>query len=530
MRKFIKYLLLLLILSISLAGCADKSKDADNKSNQLSDEEKEKAIEEFFDKLLGNEDTAEVNNVQNRPTSIPNEENPDNNAVSEDDIIESATDIIEDTPEDEVDNAADKPKATEDDPNVKAINVWSFTDEVPNIIRIFKEQHPDFPYEINVTIISTTDGFYQPSLEQALLAGGADAPDIFATESLFVYNYSQGNLYSYSAPYVDLGINVEERLVEAEIAPYIAEVGTNPVGDLVALGYQSTAGAFIYRRSIARDVWGTDDPDVIKNKIGPGMNKFTEAAAEVNRKGYSIVSGIDDLWHIVEGGSNKGWVVDGKLHIDPDRQGFLDISKQFINKAYCNNTKAWYDTWYEDMEGDGIQPVLGFFGPVWLINYVMSVNSGGERIGEGTYGDWAVCEPPMGFFWGGTWLHANKDTKVPKAVGEIIEWITLDASMSGFQYQLANGYIYESKDTVASGAVMKISNGEMDFLSGQNIFDIFINANSMVKGHNKTQYDDAIYNIWREQVIDYAYGNKDKEGAIAGLKQYIADDYDLLVE
>ena len=57
---------------------------------------------------------------------------------------------------------------------------------------------------------------------------------------------------------------------ESEIAPYTVEIGTNPDGDLVALGYQATGGAFIYRRSIAQDVWGTDDPAEIQTKVGPG--------------------------------------------------------------------------------------------------------------------------------------------------------------------------------------------------------------------------------------------------------------------
>jgi len=44
------------------------------------------------------------------------------------------------------------------------INVMSFTDEVPNMINRFVETHPDFAdkYEINTTIIATTDGLYQP--------------------------------------------------------------------------------------------------------------------------------------------------------------------------------------------------------------------------------------------------------------------------------------------------------------------------------------------------------------------------------
>ncbi|HBM80622.1 MAG TPA: ABC transporter substrate-binding protein, partial [Clostridiaceae bacterium] len=45
-----------------------------------------------------------------------------------------------------------------DDPNAKVINLWSFTDEVPNMMKKYKDLHPDFPYKIKTTIIATTDG------------------------------------------------------------------------------------------------------------------------------------------------------------------------------------------------------------------------------------------------------------------------------------------------------------------------------------------------------------------------------------
>ena len=40
------------------------------------------------------------------------------------------------------------------------INVYAFTDEVPKMIDKFAETHPDFGYDINATIIATTDGAY----------------------------------------------------------------------------------------------------------------------------------------------------------------------------------------------------------------------------------------------------------------------------------------------------------------------------------------------------------------------------------
>jgi len=424
-------------------------------------------------------------------------------------------------------------KEVEDDPNVKVLNIWSFTDEVPNMLKKYKDLNPDFNYEIKETIIATTEGAYQPALDQALAGGGSDAPDIYCVEAAFVLKYTQGDAHQYAAAYKDLGIDVDRLIEEAEIAPYTVEIGTNPNGQVVGLGYQATGGAFIYRRSLAIDTWGTDDPAVIKTKIGPGWDKFFEAAEELKAKGYAIVSGDGDIWHAVENSSDKGWVVDGKLTIDPKREEFLDLSKKLKDNNYHNDTQDWTDAWYADMKGAGDKPVFGFFGPAWLINYVMAEHCGGKAPGEGTYGDWAVCEPPIGFFWGGTWVLANKNTKIPKTVGKIIEWITLDSSETGLQYFWANGTLNGpggTKDAVASGTVMKKSDGTLDFLGGQNMFDVFVPAGEFANGKNLTQYDETINGYWREQVREYTAGNKSREQAIADFKQQVADNLDVIVE
>lgn len=420
-----------------------------------------------------------------------------------------------------------------DDPNVKTINVWSFTDEVPKMLEKFKELNPDFPYEFKTTIIATTEGAYQPALDQALAGGGADAPDIFCAESAFVLKYTQGDASQFAAAYKDLGIDVEARLIEADIAPYTVEIGTNPAGDLVGLGYQATGGAFIYRRSIAKDVWGTDDPAVIKDKIGPNWDKFFSAAEDLKGKGYGIVSSAGDIWQAVQNSSEKGWIIDGKLNIDPKREAFLDFSKQLLDNDYHNDTRAWQDAWFADMKDAGAKKVFGFLGPAWLINYVIAGNSGGTKPGEGTYGDWAVCEPPVGFFWGGTWVLGNKDTKVPSAVGKVLEWITLDSSETGLQYFWANGTLNGpggTKDTVASGTVMKKSDGVLDFLGGQNMFDVFVPAGAFASGKNLTQYDETINTYWQDQAREYSAGNKSREEAIATFKQNVADNLDVIVE
>ena len=416
----------------------------------------------------------------------------------------------------------------------QTINLWAFTDEVPKMLDRYLELNPEFAakYDVKTTIIATTDGAYQPALDAALAAGGADAPDIYCAEAAFILKYSQGDASSYAAPYKDLGIDVSA-VETAEIAQYTVDIGTNPNGDLVALGYQATGGAFIYRRSIAKEVFGTDDPAEIGAKVGPGWDKFFEAAEALKEKGYGIVSGDGDIWHAVENSSELGWVVDGKLNLDPNREEFIDISMLLKENDLYNDTQDWTDAWFADMKGEGDKGIFGFFGPAWLINNVMAGNSGGTAPGEGTYGDWAVCAPPVGFFWGGTWLLANASTEKKEAVGELINWITLDASETGLQYHWANGTLYGeggTKDTVASGVVMAMSDGSLEFLGGQNMFDVFVPANEFANGKNMTQYDETINRYWRDSVRMYTSGQISRDEAIALFKQNVADNLDVVVE
>lgn len=418
-------------------------------------------------------------------------------------------------------------------PDKKVINVFSQTDELPNMVLKYRKLHPDFPYEIKVYTFATIDGDFHAILNHYLANGGEETPDIYSIESGKVMIYSKGEQSKYATPYKELGLDLDKLLKEADIPQYIIDMGSNQDGQLVSLAYQGTGGAFIYRRSIAKDVWGTDDPEIIKDKVGPGWEKFFEAAAKLKDKGYGIVSGDGDIWHSIENSAEKPWIVDGKLYIDPMREAFLDYAKELKDKGYSNNTIDWQDEWYADMKGTGEKQILGYFGASWMINYVLDSINNGTKPGEGTYGDWAVCEPPVGFFWGGSWVYVNKDSKHKEAIADIIKWITLDSSENGMQYRWANGTLFGDNgvlEAVASGTVMRSISATLEFLDNQNMFGVYERAARMAKGNNLTQYDEPISRYWREQVREYTEGNKTREQAVEDFKQMVKEKLNIAIE
>jgi hypothetical protein len=407
----------------------------------------------------------------------------------------------------------------------EVINLWSFTNEIPNMVAKYIELNPKFgeKYTVKCTIVATDGGAYQQAIDQAL-AGGADV-DMYAAEAAFILKYAQGDMSEYAATYKDLGIDVDTKVAEADIAPYTIDIGSRD-GEIVALGYQATGGAMIYRASIAKDVFGTDDPDEIEKIVGAGTgnwDKFWDAAAQLKAKGYKLVAGGDDMWNVCEKAATKAWLdKDNNIVIDPQREAYLDIYKKLIDEDLSKDTGSWNEAWYAEMGAGAEANTFCFFGPAWLINYVMAGQAGD------TVGDWRVCTPPVGFFWGGTWVLANKDTDQAEGVAELIEWITLDTSENGLQYLWANDKMGNgAKDTVASAVVMGKSDGTLDFCGGQNVFEKFIPGNANATGKAMTQYDEDINGFFKDAASKYAHGELDKDAAIQQFKDNVTSAFAL---
>lgn len=437
-----------------------------------------------------------------------------------------------------VTGAPSAPTASEPAPSVsaaiepaqsgKVINIYGATGRMLGIVRKFNELHPDFKYTINL-IPETADSnnVVNPESELDTMLASSVAPDMYIVEVWYAVKYMQGDMSGYAMPYEDLGIDVRKKTESAGIARFIVDTGTRPSdGKVVGLTYESTAGAFIYRRSIAKDTWGTDDPSVIATKIGPGWENFFKAGEELKQKGYAIVSGSGNIWPAVENSADKGWITGGKLYIDPKREAFLDYSKELTGKGYSNGNDAFIKEWRNDMADGGEREVFGFFASAWMINNDIARNCGDTK------GDWVICEPPVACYWRMpyTWVLASKelqnDPEKKAAVAELLEWMTLDCTEKGLQYYLANGTLYDrasAKTAVASRTVMEMSDGTTALLDGQDIFDVFIQANESVKSGNITEYDNTIEHMWDTQVLRYTNGECTREEAITAFKQDVKE-------
>ncbi|HAX69375.1 MAG TPA: carbohydrate ABC transporter substrate-binding protein, partial [Anaerolineae bacterium] len=152
------------------------------------------------------------------------------------------------------------------------LHVWAFTNEIRTMAIAFEGRHPKV--DVVYTMIPMTNGEYQTKVKAA--AGTADSPDVVALEAAFVKEWVESDLLA------DLG-DLLPLTEELQTFPAVVEVGSHE-GITKAYSYQATPGAFFYRRSIAKECLGTDDPAEVQAMVAD-MEKFVETAGKIKECG-----------------------------------------------------------------------------------------------------------------------------------------------------------------------------------------------------------------------------------------------------
>ena len=152
---------------------------------------------------------------------------------------------------------------------------------------------------------------------------------------------------------------------------------------------------------------GTDDPAEVQTYLSD-WDKFNEVAAKAAEKGYKMLSGYDDSYRTFSNNVSAPWVDGTTVKVDANLMKWVEQTKEFTDKGYNNKSRLWDNTWAADQGPEG--KVFGFFYSTWGINFTLLGNSlwpfrslrRKEEVGNGIFGDYAVCEGPQSYYWGGT--------------------------------------------------------------------------------------------------------------------------------
>jgi multiple sugar transport system substrate-binding protein len=407
------------------------------------------------------------------------------------------------------------------------LNVWSFTNEINTMAVAYECRNPNV--DVVYSMIPMTNGEYQTKLLASL--GTREAPDVIALEASFVKEYVESNFLA------DLGM----LLPEAEAAgtyPFVVEVGSDE-GIAKAFSYQATPGALFYRRSLAREYFGTDDPVEIQALLAD-MDKFTEAAAIIKEKSGGntyMVASNGDFQNPYFANRAQPWIIDGALVVDPMVNEYVKIAKLFRDEGYEAQAAQWQEGWFAGMSDTLVdaagnpKQIFSYFLPTWGLPYVLAPNAVAADGSSDTSGDWAVIEGPLPYQWGGTWVGVIDGTSNMDLAVDFVRFVALDQEnltnwatgvytneylkncdpmVPGDQQQAPGDFV--SSQVVVEKIIPSFDDSAMSaFLGGQNSYAGFAAAAPSVNAELMTGSDDAIQRALGDPVAQYLNGEITEE-------------------
>ncbi len=392
----------------------------------------------------------------------------------------------------------------------KVLNIYVWNEEFQDRFNTYYASKLPADVTVNWVMTPNQDNAYQNKLDEALMrqesANDDEKVDLFLVEADYALKYVDTG---YTLDVIkDIGISKDDIKNQYK---YTQDIMTDKNGVLKGLTWQACPGGFIYRRSIAKDVLGTDDPETVGQALS-SWEKFNAVAKEAKAKGYFMLSGYDDAFRAFSDNMTKPWVVGDKITIDPQIEAWIAQTKEFTDNGYNNKAQLWSAESTQGMGAKG--KVFGYFGPAWFIDFVMAPGSlndqnAAKTLGNGSYGDWAFCKGPVGFSWGGTWICGAKGSDNIEIIRDVLKTLTCDADV---MTEIAKKSGDFTNNIPAMETIAK-SDYQNPFLGGQNHIKFFLDSAKSIDKSCITMYDQGMTEKLQNSMKDYFDGKVSLEQA-----------------
>ncbi len=397
----------------------------------------------------------------------------------------------------------------------KVLNIYAWNEEFKG----FFEKYYTVPEGVTVNwIITPSDnGAYQQKLDEALLnqatAADDEKVDMFLAEADYIQKYVDSD---YTQDITAMGVTDFSNTYK-----YTVQAASDASGVVKGVSFQCCPSALIYRRSIAKDVLGTEDPAEVQALLD-SWDKFNAVAADAKAKGYLMTGSFAETYRVFSNNCTMPWVdADNKLQFDPQIEAWIDQTDEFVKNGYTLTAGVWDQEKNDQMFADG--KVMCFFGPAWYFNFCMGNAMDPDK---GCSGDWAICEGPAAHFWGGTWLLAPAGTDNAGIVADIMNTFINNEDVCS---KLVSEEAQFSNNMAVNAKFAEDPNYGSEFLGGQNDVAVFSAMTDNIVWQNHTIYDQLLNEGLQNNLREYFQGTVDKETALANFYKYINETYPTIV-
>ena len=379
--------------------------------------------------------------------------------------------------------------------------IWTLADDLKQFAERFTEQTG---VQCRIEVIAPAD--YSTKLTSALGAK-SDEVDIIVGEPQMLGNFFEAGFFD--------DLSELDAEAQASIVDYVYEAGKDDAGVLRALSYQVTPGAIIYRRDLATEIFGTDDPDAMSEKF-KDFDTILETAEEVKAANYRIFSDSGNLrWYA---NAETPWVKDGQLQVSEAKLGYMDAAVALYQQDLVAFAPEWSAAWYASMAGElplnaGWTDLEELDGAEMTQVFAYSLPSWGALIvrdnANDNKGKFGICSGPCSYFGGGTFIGVNTYSKNREAAVDFVRFCTLNEDTAQWWLETSNG------DVVSNKAVLESNRDyENESFGNQKTYEFYLKEAENIDYSIVTKYDDQIGNFWGSSIESIQKGEMTKEEAI----------------
>jgi len=389
------------------------------------------------------------------------------------------------------------------------LTIWDWDEaHLTHMTQLYQQNNPNVKFE---TLSVMPPDFMQKL--QSALAADMDVPDIILGELLY-----RGRLF-------ELGI-----LEDLSQAPYnvnrndmfefAVQLQTGPNGELLGVEQQICPSGFAYRRDLAREYFGTDDPDEIAALI-PTWDAFIEqgrSVAEQSGGSVHIFPGISVMvFETLKGQKPSSYIQDNQINLTQRYLPMFELAVR-MNQANILGNQERETPALNSGFAEG--SFIFFPTPPWAAKWNIAAS---DPDGSGNWG--LTKAPEGGFTRGGTSVSIYSGSPHKEAAWDYIQFVYADGDgvreafeqfgfMTGFKapYQDANSYFFTTP-------------GAFDeFFGGQNLAKYFINEITVeTEGQIQTRHESNVQNALLAVVAQMANDKSiTAEQALELLKQETA--------
>lgn len=398
------------------------------------------------------------------------------------------------------------PVAAEEEP--VTITYWGWdSNYYQPVMDAYAELHPNVTFEAT----ATEWGDMLTKAQQAL-ASGSELPTIIPMDITLIGNWKKMGIME---NLLDYGLDT------SVYNPALIEAATDEDGKVIGLFENICPAGIAYKRDLAKEYLGTDDPDELAEMFSSYdayVEKGKEVSEATNGEVYLFHSGqavaewlyfASDIANVTDGTINmteKMTDVMGKL-IDLRDAGAVDTYQNGTaeaNATYAGSNHIFYPC------------------PDWALTYYIETNDP-----EGS-GNWGLMKAPVGYSHGGTamGISSSASDEQKQAAYDFITWAISSEEGATVAKDQA-GYITHDT-TIATEEFCKRS--DEDFFGGQDISALYYkDIASGISIATPSAYDNDIVSVRNDvaqQIMNDSAMTLDDAvaAAVEELGQLVTDD------